>query len=382
MPLGTAASRRAASAWERGPGTAVFRRIEADMMKFLAGSRRRAEPITRAARTGRGRRTCAGSPCTGALCGIGSAHHMTDGHSADRRRGGTPGARARPRPDRPGPLHRLRHPDDRHPGLLGGDGLRLVLLVGHHDDGLLHPLRPDHGRAGLGLAGGGRRLRLGSRGLRAEVGLDGRLDVLDQQRDLDPVGLPDLRRDVRPDLPEDPLDLAGGRDRDRPDLADGPRGHRPARGLQVAAQPRRGRQGPHLPRPRRPGALGALPRAAAGQRLLAVEPRPEVERQPRVPSGPPLLDVRLRAHELRRRRDAQPEARRAERDPLVGGADRDPLLLRHRRDPLRGADRKALDRDGDLGRARRPREGVGPRGRHWRSSASVSVSCTRASPTS
>ncbi len=58
---------------------------------------------------------------------------------------------------------------------------------------------------GAGLAGGGRRLHLGPRGLRTQVGLDGGLDVLDQQRDLDPVGLPDLRGHLRPDVPEDPL---------------------------------------------------------------------------------------------------------------------------------------------------------------------------------
>ena len=88
---------------------------------------------------------------------------------------------------------------------------------------------------------------------------------------LDPVGLPDLRRHVRPDLPEDALALAGSRHRDRPDLADGRRRHRASRGLEVAAEHRRGRQGAHLPRARRSRPVGALSRAAAGQRLLAVE---------------------------------------------------------------------------------------------------------------
>ena len=78
----------------------------------------------------------------------------------------------------------------------------------------------------------------------------------------------------------------------------------------------------------------------------------------------------------------QPQARRPQGDLLVGGADRDPLLLRHRRDPLRGADREALDRDGDLGRAGRSREGVGTRrATRWCSSWASGFS-TRASPTS
>ena len=83
---------------------------------------------------------------------------------------------------------------------------------------------------------------------------------------------------------------------------------------------------------------------------------PEVERLPRVPSGSPLLDVRLRAHELRRRGNEEPEARRSERDLLVGGADRDPVFVCDRRNPLRGADREALDRHGNVGCAGRARQ--------------------------
>ena len=84
-------------------------------------------------------------------------------------RGGS-GARARPRALGPGALLRLRDPHDRHPRVGRLHGRRLVLLVGHHDGRLLHPLRPHDRRAGRGLAGGGRRLRLGAGGLRARAG--------------------------------------------------------------------------------------------------------------------------------------------------------------------------------------------------------------------
>ena len=84
-------------------------------------------------------------------------------------------------------------------------------------------------------------------------------------------------------------------------------------------------------------ALRARPRPANDFSLA--RPGAEVERHPRVPAGAALLDVRLRADELGRRRDEEPAARRAERDPLVGRAHRDPLLVGDRRDPLRGADR-------------------------------------------
>ena len=198
---------------------------------------------------------------------IRSAQRMTDGQdrtaSAATAPAAAPRAQARPRPRRPRPLHRLRHPHDRHPGLVGRHGVRLVLVVDHHDDGLLHPLRPDHRRARLRVAGRGRRLHLGAGGVRAAVGLDSRLAVLDQQRHLGPVGLSDLRGHVRADLPEDPLALAGSRHCDRADLADRPRRHRAARGLEVGAEHRRRGQGADLPRPRRSRPLGA---ASAGGR--------------------------------------------------------------------------------------------------------------------
>ncbi len=198
-----------------------------------------------------------------------------------------------------------------------------------------------------------------------------------------PVGLPDLRRHLLADVPEDPLDVAGGRDRHRPDVDHGRRRCRPPRGLEVGAEPRRGGQGPDLPRARGARAVGAPPRAAAVERRSRSRSlAAAVERHPRVSPGAPLLDFRLRADELGRRGDAAPETRRADRDLLVGRGHRGPLLVRHRRDPLRGADREAVDRHRDLGRARRPRKGVGPRGGHGGVPARPRASCTRASPTS
>ena len=197
-----------------------------DESTWLA-ERRRAQPITRVA-PDRARRASAEASevvVPEDLALIRSAQRMTDGHRPRRLRPAAAPAAAPTALERvlgrcgPRPLHRLRHPDDRHPGLVRRDGVLVVLVVDHHDDGLLHPVRPDHRRARLSLAGRGGRLHLGPGGVRAALGLDGRLAVLDQQRHLGPVGLFDLRRHLRPDLPEDPLALAGGRDRDRPDLA-------------------------------------------------------------------------------------------------------------------------------------------------------------------
>ncbi len=200
----------------------------------------------------------------------------------------------------PGALLRLRHPHDRHPRVGGLHGRRLVLLVGHHDGHLLHPLRPDDRRARRRLAGGGRRLRLGARGLRARAGarLCAWLYWINNAYWIPSVYLI-FAGHVRDHLPEDPA--RPGRRRGiaiLAHLADRRHRRRAPRGLQVAAEPRRRGQGPHLPRPRRAGARVPLLRPSTRQRLLARKLPPELERLARVPAGPPLQHVRLRAHEL------------------------------------------------------------------------------------
>ena len=93
-------------------------------------------------------------------------------------------ARVRPRAGARGPaaLLGLRHPHHRHPRLRGEHGRDLVRLVGDHDGAVLRPLRPHHRRAGRGLAGRGRPLRVGARGDGPALGIARRLVLLDQQR--------------------------------------------------------------------------------------------------------------------------------------------------------------------------------------------------------
>ena len=229
--------------------------------------------------------------------------------------------RSRSRPRRSSPLLGLRDPHHRLPRLGREHGCHLVHLVGDHHGGVLRALRPRDRGAGRGLAGRGRGLRLGARRARPTLGLDVCLDLLDQQRLLDPRRLPGLRRHLPQHLPEGPArgilrrglgrHLAGGGHRDPAHLAHGRRRDRAPRGLEVAAQPGRRGQGRDLPGPRRPRSPVPALGPDAGERLQPPRVHPELGRRPRLPAHPPLQHPGLRADELGRRGDERAAAGRA-----------------------------------------------------------------------